>query len=109
MKPAISDDDAAKLFSDTALALETLFEYPGAKAEELAQDYRRLFMDADYCASLGIPVQDEELFHHEGPFNLALRAHYYLGLKGDPKPDRFIDWRAKHRDLWQVWLDSRRK
>jgi hypothetical protein len=110
MEQPISHDEVLNtLFSDTALALQKLFKYPRAQAGELSRDYYRLFTDSDYCATLGIPVQDEDFFHHEGPFHLALRAHYYLNLKADPRPESFIKWRTKHqRDLWQLWLNHLR-
>lgn len=45
------------------------------------------------CPACGIPLQDDDLFHHEGAAVLALRIHYYLGLGGDPTPKAFMAWR----------------
>lgn len=68
--------------------------YDQAAADALAREYFTRFTDSGYCHQIGIPVQDEEFFFHEGAAGVALRGHYYLVLKGDPKPRSFIEWRA---------------
>ncbi|MDZ4691895.1 hypothetical protein [Terricaulis sp.] len=93
MNTPLSPDDATNfLFEQAAAVLERMYGYSRAASDVLMGECYRLFLDEGFCESLGIPVQDEEFFHHEGALYMAMRAHYYLTLKADPNPDRFIDW-----------------
>lgn len=84
------------LLEETARELQRMYQYPAERAQQLVSDYNRLFRDSTFCSSLPIPPQDDAFFLHEGPIYLALRIHYYLVLKLDPAPDRFIDWVLKY-------------
>lgn len=93
MNPPLSDDDATDfLFENAATVLERGFGYSDADANALVRNYYRLFQDRQFCESLGIPIQDETFFHHEGPIYMAMRVHYYLTLKADPAPDKCLAW-----------------
>lgn len=97
MRPPLSPDDSVDLlFEEAADILVRLLGYSRDDAEAMASEYYRAFRDEAFCRSLSIPVQDEELFHHEGCFYMALRIHYHLGLKADPHPNRFLDWTLKY-------------
>lgn len=67
-------------------------------AVALAREYYEKFTDESYCRSIGIPVQSDEFFWHEG-LGMAARIHYYLALGADPDPERFLDWRAERKRL----------
>jgi hypothetical protein len=89
-----TDEDTNKLFEDAADKLRERFGYTIGEAEKMTLAYFTHFQDPEYCDRIGVPVQDEDFFHHEGQAGLAFRIHYYMGLKGDPNPMSFIDWRA---------------
>lgn len=93
-----TDEDTIQLFDDVIARLsQDTDEYTFEEACSLVESYYRHFTDAAFCARLGVSVQDEDFFHHEGAAGLALRVHYYLKLQGDPNPRAFIAWRAGGR------------
>src|SRR5215471_17442403 len=87
-----TDADMILLF-DQAIAhlVQDTDEYSFAEACRLAETFYRQATDAVLCKELGVPLHTDESFHHEGPSQLALRIHYYLKLRGDPK--KFSEWR----------------
>jgi hypothetical protein len=91
--PLPTDDDTNRLFDRTVSELEAI--YSRDQAEAMTREYYSLFRDPGYCASIHVRVQDDDFFHHQGPADMALRVHYYLGLKGDPDPHRFLEWRSR--------------
>lgn len=94
MNPILSDDeDVNDLFETVVAGMQTAFGYSLAEAECLVREYYSIFRDPQYCRSIGIPVQNDEFFLHEG-LGMSLRIHYYLGLKGNPDPHAFIEWRS---------------
>jgi hypothetical protein len=90
------DEDFGAYYGDNVGVLIAEFGHSFWPAVELARDYYKKFTDDAYCRSIGIPVQDEEFFWHEG-MGMAARIHYYLALHGDPDPGRFIDWRNDYQ------------
>jgi len=99
MEPLLpTDPDTNRFFDRVVDELQGYFDYAFDEAVRLAREYYTRFTDAQFCDSIGVPVQDDDFFHHEAPGGIAFRAHYYLGLKGDPKPSSFIEWRASHYD-----------
>lgn len=97
MKPPLTADEDLNYIFDMAVAeLQARFEYSEDSAIALTQEYYRLFRDPEFCRSIGVAVQDEEFFFHEAPGGMALRIHYYLGLKADPDPGKFIEWRTQY-------------
>jgi hypothetical protein len=101
--PLSSDDDTDFLFENAATVLERAFGYSEADAGALMREYFRLFQNRQFCESLGIPVQDETFFHHEGPIYMAMRAHYYLSLKADPNPSKCLHWMvALSKEKWEL-------
>lgn len=88
------DEDLDAYFTEISKQLAYHSGCTAAEADALCADYLSRFQNADQCKSLGIPPQDAEFFYHEGAGGMALRVYYYLVLKGDPNPSRFIDWRA---------------
>ena len=87
-----ADTETNQLLEQISVALSE--RYSLAEAEALVKEYYAKFTDASYCRFLGIPIQDDDFFFHEGVIGMALRIHYYLGLEGDPNPSKFIEWRA---------------
>jgi hypothetical protein len=95
-----SDEDVNCFFGEVANDLTETFGYSATEAAEMAASYYAQFTSDEFCRSIGIPLQDDEFFFHEAAGGVALRAHYYLGIKGNPDPGAFIEWRAKrYRDL----------
>lgn len=94
MQQFSNDEDMNLFLSDVISSLEGECGYSNSEASDLVANYYKLFLDGDYCAKIGIPVQDDEFLYHEGVGGMALRVHYYLGLKLDPNPKKFIEWRS---------------
>ena len=94
MDPGLStDDDTNQLFEDVVEELKA--KYPQYTAEALVREYYEKFTNADFCRSIGIPQQNDDFFHHESVGGMTLRVYYYLCLKGDPSPHRYIEWRTE--------------
>ena len=91
-----SDQEFASYYAANVAELMAEFGHPLDIAVQLARNYYLKFTDEAFCASIGVPKQDEDFFWHEGK-GLALRMHYYLFLKGDPNPGKFIEWRKEPR------------
>lgn len=89
-----TDEDVNLFFDDVRSFLERDFGYTHTTSNALIVDYYTLFTDKEYCIQIGIPVQDDDFFFHEGAGGMALRIHYYIGIKGDPNPEAFIKWRS---------------
>lgn len=81
------------MFGRIVSNLQSLFGYSTDEATSLSQEYYKLFRDESFCRSIGIDVQDQDFFEHEAPMGMAMRVHYYLGLKEDPGPQKFLLWR----------------
>jgi len=92
-----TDEDTNILFNSVVVALQNSFGHSDTVATELVRRYYANFTDVSYCRSIGIPVQNDDFFHHEGAGGMSLRIHYYLHLKRDPDPGKFIEWRAHAR------------
>ncbi|CAJ0730480.1 hypothetical protein ACUXIW_003869 [Ralstonia pickettii] len=88
-----SDSEVNRLFERACTNMQSLFGYSEAAAWSLLAEYHRLFTDKSYCEELGIGVQDDDFFFHEAPMGMALRVHYFVGLKGTPSQSDFLDWR----------------
>jgi hypothetical protein len=101
VKPALTADaDLEWVFDHAVEELQHRFGYSADAAEALTRDYYQRFRDPEYCKSIHLRAQNDEHFFHEGPGGMALLIHYYLGIKGDPARDRFIDWRTQYfKDL----------
>jgi hypothetical protein len=93
-----TDENFIKWYGDNVNDLMFEFGHSFWSAVALAREYYEKFTDESYCRSIGIPVQSDELFWHEG-LGMAARIHYYLALGADPDPTRFIDWRAERNRL----------
>jgi len=89
-----TDEDTNRFFDQVVQHLEDTGQYSFNEATQLVQTYYKTFRDPDYCASVGIPVQDDDFFHHEGSPEIARRIHYCLTLKGDPKHMKYVAWRS---------------
>ncbi len=91
-----TDDDTNHLFDQIAAHLNEYLMYSYSDAVALAREYYACFCDTEYCSKLHIPVQDDEFFHHESAGEMALRVHYYLGLRLDADPHKYIEWRTEY-------------
>jgi hypothetical protein len=95
MHPKLTtDEDTNHLFDRVCLILEGI--YSADEANAMVHEYYSSFRDPTFCARIHIPVQDDDFFHHQGDYDMALRIHYYLGLKGDPDPNKYVQWRAEY-------------
>lgn len=88
------DEEVNHFFGQVISILTSECSYPTEDASRLVREYYDFFRDADRCKQIGVPTQDDDFFFHEGIRGMALRVHYYLGLKGDPNPRSFIEWRS---------------
>ena len=94
MEPRLpTDDDTNQLFDDVVAELQA--KYRRNEAEAFVREYYEKFTSPDFCQSIGIPLQNDDFFHHESVGGMTLRVYYYLCLKGDPSPHSYIDWRAE--------------
>ena len=84
------------LLNAAVLQLQQRLAYQQPDAAKLIRAYLEVFTDVKRCDEMGIPVQDEDFFFHEGAIGLALRAHYYLTLQGDPDPMSYVNWRSDY-------------
>jgi hypothetical protein len=91
--PVFDPDDDNDLLHGTR-ELE-LLGYSEAEARQAILDYKHKFMSEEFCEAVGIPPQLNEFVGHEGPIEMAMLIHYYIGLRGDPNPQKVQDWRAK--------------
>lgn len=89
-----TDEETNHLFDDVVSDLHENFGYSIDDASSLVREYYSRFRSAEYCRSIGIPVQDDDFFFHEGVRGMALRVHYYVGLGESPEPRAFIEWRS---------------
>jgi hypothetical protein len=95
MDPALPTDEVTnRFFDDVVSDLHCNFGYSMVEASNLIREYYVSFRDAEFCRAIRVPVQDDDYFLHEGVRGMALRIHYYLGIKGDPDPQAFIMWRT---------------
>jgi hypothetical protein len=92
-KEIFIDSEVIRLFDRICSNMMLLFGYSEASARSLIIEYHQLFTDKSYCETLGIGVQDDDFFFHEAPMGMALRIHYFLGLKGNPSQSSFLEWR----------------
>jgi hypothetical protein len=91
-----TDADTNRLFDQVVEELQARFRYSAGAAAALAREYYMRFRDPQFCESIGVPVQDDDFFFHEAAGGMALRVHYYLGIKEDPNPSRYIEWRTNY-------------
>ena len=91
------DEDVNMLFDEIASKLITDLGYSEDSAITSCEQYYKSFTDEEYCNEIGVPVQDDDFFFHESASGIALRIYYYLNLKGDPDPHKFIEWRSSRR------------
>lgn len=90
-----TDEDTNDLFDDVVRRLEETGLYTAEKATKLVHEYYRKFTDKAYCGTIGIPVQNDDFFHHESGPEMARRVHYFLTLKGDPNHMAYVSWRSQ--------------
>jgi len=96
---SVSNDEEVNFFLEKVVSLlNQYFGYPLLGAELLVRDYYSKFGNRDYCSVLGLAVQDDDFYFHEGAGGMAVRMHYYLGLKGDPS--EFLKWR---KEFWSSY------
>jgi len=96
MRRLLSDDNQVNLlFERTCSDMQYLFGYSEDNARSMIEEYYGLFTNKSYCDSLGVSTQDDDYFFHEAPMGMAMRIHYFLGLKGDPNPNAFLRWRKE--------------
>ncbi|WP_157480844.1 MULTISPECIES: hypothetical protein [unclassified Lysobacter] len=95
MNPMLpTDEETNRFFDEVVSDLHASFGYSVADASTLAREYYSRFRSAQHCGAIGIPVQDDDFFFHEGVTGMALRSHYHVGLGKDPYPHAFIEWRS---------------
>jgi len=89
-----AEQDTTFLFDQAVERLK--FEgYSFDEASDLLQEYFSRFTNREYCAKAGVPPQDADSFHHDGPAGVALRAHYCIRLGLPPDYSSFVEWRTE--------------
>lgn len=91
-----ADNDVNLFFSKVALILAEELQLDIPKSKEYVTEYYRNFTNKEFCKSIGIPVQDDDLFFHEAASGMTLRIIYYTIQKKDPDPRAFIKWRSSN-------------
>ena len=89
-----ADEDTTLLF-DQALERLKVQEYTFDAASVLLKTYFDRFTDPGYCDQNHVTVQDMDSFHHDGPWGVALRAHYTFSLNRPPDYGSFVEWRCR--------------
>jgi hypothetical protein len=89
-----TDEDFIRFYGRIVERLHVNFGHSFSAAVELARDYYLKFTDPIFCHSIGIPVQDDEFFWHQGG-DMVNRIHYYLALRANPDPARYVEWRQQ--------------
>jgi hypothetical protein len=77
-----TDDDTSRLLEVTAWCLEKYFQYSSIDAIEAINKYYDL------------RFHDDDFYHHEGAYWIALRVHYAMQVNGDR--NWFDQWRIDH-------------
>jgi hypothetical protein len=93
MLPA--DADVNRFFDLVVADMQSRLDYTEQAATELVHEYYTRFRDPEYCRQIRVAVQDDDSIFHEGVGGMALRVHYYLGLKENPDHMSFVRWRAE--------------
>jgi hypothetical protein len=94
-QPISPDRQVNNLLERICTNMQELFHYSQADAWSLIGDYYRLFRDEAHCSRLGVAVQDDDFFFHEAPMGMALRIHYFLGMKEQARSASFLAWRKE--------------
>lgn len=79
------DPDTQHLLETVVWCLERFFGYTENDASATVIAY---FLSKNQEAWI-----DDDFYHHEGPYGVALRSHYVQGLKlGSDREDTFYNW-----------------
>ena len=96
MEPMLpADADVNRFFDRVVAEMQSRLGYTEQAAAALVHEYYTRFRDPEFCRQIHVAVQDDDFFFHEGVGGMALRVHYYLGLKLNPDRMSFIRWRAE--------------
>lgn len=78
-----TDDVTLAILETTAFCLQKYLGYSEAQAVALIEQYyhHKSFVDEDFI-------------HHEGPFRIAVRMHYFVTLQGNP--GEFENWKREN-------------
>jgi hypothetical protein len=80
-----TDEVTKLLLENTVYFLQRYFGYSENKAIGLVNRYHKEWE----------PVhKNDDFYHHEGAFYVAVRIHYFMTLKGDE--DEFFKWRREN-------------
>jgi len=78
-----TDEDTVRLFQIVIWCLKKYFCHTDDSAVEVINSYYEK----------NLKIHDDDFYHHEMPFRIALRIHYFEVLKGDA--NKFHDWIQK--------------
>jgi hypothetical protein len=79
-----TDTDTKRLFEIAVHFLQQYFAYDLNDAVSLVNRY--------YQARA--TKHDDDYYHHEGSFQIAVQAHYFIGLSKDPA--HYPEWKKEH-------------
>jgi hypothetical protein len=77
-----TDEDTKRLLEVTVFFLQKYFGYEEAQAVDLMNLYYNT-----------MKIDDND-YHREGPFHVAVLVHYVIGLKGDGQ--KFLQWKQEN-------------
>jgi hypothetical protein len=75
-----TDEDTLRLFQIVVLCLKNYFSYTDDSAAKAINSYYEK----------NLTIHDDDFYHHEMPFRIAARIHYFEVLKGDA--NQFHNW-----------------
>ncbi len=79
-----TDEDTVRLLEIAAHFLEQYFGHSREEAISLINRYYKM-REAKH---------DDDYYHHEGAFHIAVQVHYFVHLSGDE--GRFPAWKREH-------------
>src|SRR6266481_5745999 len=80
----IADEDTERLFEIAVYFLQQYFGYSQEDAVRLVNDYYKLREHQ----------HDDDYYHREGSFQIAVQVHYFTGLRKDP--GHFPQWKREN-------------
>ena len=88
--PPVSEDEYVnRLYDQIRAELVEIFGHSTENAHALLATYYEKY-----------PDYDEDIYFHQGPFNMALRIQYDQVLGKDTSDHEYIEWRKAYDPLW---------
>jgi hypothetical protein len=76
-----TDDETIQLFQIAVHFLQVYFSYAEEQAIDMVNQYYSDWQN----------IHDDDFYHHISSYEIAIRAHYFIKLKG--KQESYIEWK----------------